>query len=426
MFEAFDVVVVGAGASGIMAAVHASESGARVLVLETRERPARKLLLTGKGRCNLGNSAPREEFLSHFAPDPYFLRQAFSRYFTEDMRQWFSSLGLPTVEERGGRIFPADGKAMSAADVMQRALAASGATLRPSSRVQSITVQGLGFVLSGQGFREKTRDGAGLILACGGASYPDTGSRGDGFEFAARLGHRVRPASPSLVGLLCRVPAGLPGLLLKNVGLSIQQSEDGAWRQVEEGFGELSFMPWGISGPLVLSASRRAVPLLSGAAVLRAVIDLKAALSQEKLEARLQRDFDAAGAGKLAAIMAGLLPKALAPAVLAQAGLDEGAKTSELSAAARRRLCNALKNLSFSIDGHRPLSEAIVTAGGVDTKEVDPRTMESRLVPGLFFCGEVLDVDADTGGFNLQAAFSTGVVAGRSAAEKALASRATS
>lgn len=424
------VIVVGAGAAGLMAAGQAAGSGAHTLLLEKMDRPARKLRITGQGRCNLTNVAPLSDFLDHFGPNGRFLHQAFSRFFVSDLLEFFEELGVPTVTERGGRVFPASEEANDVADALVRWAGRQGVTLRPRSPVERLLVEE-GRVVGVQLSRASLRAGAvgdrpersgfyradAVVVATGGASYPATGSTGDGYRLAASAGHTIVPVRPALVPLETagRVASRLQGLSLRNV--SVRLWVDG--KKVDERFGEMLFTHFGVSGPLILSLSRLAVDALRAGRYVTLSIDLKPALDERKLDARLLRDLEAHGKQQFHTLLKGLLPQKLIPVCADLTGISADKVAHQVTARERERLRTWLKDLRLEVTGYRPFAEAIITAGGVDTRQVDPYTMASRLVEGLYFAGEVLDVDADTGGYNLQAAFSTGWLAGRSAAVSA-------
>ena len=410
----WDTIVVGGGAAGLLAAGEAAQAGARTLLLERMPRPARKLRITGKGRCNVTNVAEVHDFLEHFGKTGNALRQAFARFFSDDIMALFESLGVKLVAERGGRVFPASGKATDVVDALVSWVSRQGVETRSDCRVDSLIIESgriQGVRVGGEVFKAPT-----VILATGGASYPGTGSSGDGYALAESAGHHIVPIRPALVPLEVAEPfvRNLAGLNLRNVCMQVWV--DG--KRSQEHFGELSFMEYGVSGPVVLTASAAIVDALNAKRSVVLSIDLKPALSIEKLEARMLRDFAERGKEPMVSLMRGLLPKPLVRPCLDAVGIKGHRTGSSINTKERKQLQAWLKDLRLTVREARPIREAIVTAGGVDMKEIEPKTMESRLIAGLFVAGELLDVHADTGGYNLQAAFSTGWLAGRSAAEK--------
>ncbi len=408
------VIVVGGGAAGLMAAGQAAEMGAETLLLEKKDRPGRKLRIAGKGRCNLTNVASVSQFVAHFGPNGRFLRQAFHQFFNSDLVAFFEELGIRTVTERGGRVFPASGQAQDVVDALVQWVGDQGVTLRTRSPVERLLVEGervVGVLVSrGAVYRTDA-----VIVATGGASYPATGSTGDGYRLAALVGHTIVSIRPALVPLETAgdVAPRLQGLSLRNVTVGVWVNE----QKQAEAFGEMLFTHFGVSGPIILSLSRQVVDALRLGQRVILSIDLKPALDEGKLDARLLRDLDAHGKRHFRTLLKGLLPSKLIRVCIDLTGIPPDKVAHQITSEERKRLRTWLKGFRLEVTGHRPFTEAIITAGGVDTREVDPRTLASRLVEGLYFAGEVLDVDADTGGYNLQAAFSTGWLAGRSAAQ---------
>jgi predicted Rossmann fold flavoprotein len=402
-----------------MAAGQAALAGAPALLLERMPRLATKLRITGKGRCNLTNTAELDDFLAHFAfPEVeghshLFLRNAFARFFAPDLVAFFQALGVPTVIERGGRVFPESNDAHEVAEALSRFAQGQGVDIWLRSRVVQLEIddggQLRGVVLS-DGRRIATRA---AIVATGGASYPSTGSSGDGYELAKQAGHSIVPVHPALVPLTIAgsEPRRMMGLSLRNV--EVRLLLDGV--EFAREFGEMLFTHYGVSGPIILTLSGPAVQRL-GQGRLEMSVNLKPALSPDKLDARLRRDLDEFGRKSYRNLLKGLLPQKMIDVVVDRTGIPPDKPGHQVTAAERETLRTLLQDFRLEIIGHRPLEEAIVTAGGVDTQEVDPRSMASRLAGGLYFAGEVLNVQADTGGYNLQAAFSTGYVAGRAAA----------
>ena len=405
------VVVIGAGAAGLMAAGQAAMAGARVILLEKMKRPGRKICISGKGRCNITNSAPVAEFIEHFGKNGRFLRQSFARFFSTELIDFFQDNGLPVTLERGGRYFPTSGKAPDILKVFLSWLQDLNVDLRDDCPVKTILIQD-GRITGVSSKRGKINCDS-VILATGGASYPATGSTGDGYTLAEMLGHTIVSIRPALVPLEIRggMPPGLTGLELRNIG--VQLFIDG--KKVRQLFGELHFLKYGVSGPTILTLSGDGVDALQAGKKVTLAVDLKAALSQQKLDARLIRDFEKRYKENFGDVLRGLLPAQLVPLCLEQTAIPVNRLAGETSKKERKKLLNWLKDWRLEVSGHRSFKEAIVTAGGVSLKEVNPKTMESKIIPGLYLAGEVLDLNGNTGGYNLQAAFSTGWLAGRSA-----------
>ena len=411
--QSVDVIVIGAGASGMMAAGRAAEMGARVLLLEKMPRAGLKLGITGKGRCNLTNQGEIQSFLESYSPDGRFLRNCFARFFNQDLMTFFEQKGVPLVVERGGRVFPKSNRALDVVSALMAYLKENKVTLIKDHPVKEIMVQ------SGQVQGVKTLDGTfkarAVILATGGASYPRTGSTGDGYRLARKAGHTIIPIRPYLIPLVIKEPwvVTLQGLSLKNVSATVFVNG----RKGPSEFGEMLFTHFGISGPIILTLSGRVVDILKEGRV-EISINLKPALTPEQLDERLKREFKAHHLKGLQAILKLLLPNSLIPVFWGLVNIPGDKKGNQITAEERLRIRTLLTDLRMTVTGTRPLEEAIITAGGVLLKEVDPKTMESKIIPGLFLCGEVLDIQGKTGGYNLQAAFSTGWVAGESAARK--------
>ncbi len=402
--------------AGLMAAGEAALSGADVLVLEKMHRPARKLCITGKGRCNITNTKELPEFIERFGKTGSFLRQVFSKYFAPDLMEFFERLGCALVVERGGRVFPESGSAPEVAGALLKWAKASGAKIRSSSPVEGLIVRDERVVGVTAGGKEFFADA--VIIATGGASYPDTGSTGDGYYLAKDAGHEIVPIRPALVpletsGVISDALKKAAGLGLKNVGVRVYI--DG--KKKRETFGEMGFTEYGVDGPVINTLSGAIVSALDGGKKVAISIDLKPALDEKKLDARLLRDFAKRNTEPIESVLRGVLPKELVSACMELTEISPEKTPSSITAKERRQIKAWLKELKIEVSGYRPIAEAIVTAGGVNTREVDPRSMESRLVKGLYIVGELLDIQGDTGGYNLQAAFSTGWLAGRSAAE---------
>ena len=457
----YDIIVIGGGAAGMFAAIQAGYAGAKVLLLEPNDRLGKKLRITGKGRCNLTNNCPWQEVLKNVPRNARFLYSALSGFTPEDAITFFESHGCETKTERGNRVFPVTDQSASVLDALKTALRYAGVEIVRARAKEILTVGGgvldapnpsqtgmsessrtLNFTTARiTGVRTDKGDfyAPAVILATGGKSYPATGSTGDGYRLARALGHSIVPPVGSLVPLVedgdcC---ARMQGLALKNVNVRLYEAvgvgvpddpdasaRDGfgasrtpppaipAGKPVFEEFGELLFTHFGLSGPVILSASAHMEP---GKAYVVS-IDLKPALDEEKLDARILRDFAESKNRNFENALSGLYPKTMIPVIVARSGIPGDTRVNSVTKEQRRQLLELTKHFTVEISGLRPVEEAIITSGGVSTKEIDPRTMESRLVPGLYFAGEVIDVDAYTGGFNLQIAWSTAYAAANAAA----------
>jgi predicted Rossmann fold flavoprotein len=410
VIDKYDVIVIGGGASGMMAAGRAAEIGCRVLLLEKMERLGSKLAITGKGRCNITNMEELEAFLAHYGKRGKFLRNCFARFFNRDLVDFFEGLGVATVVERGKRVFPADDDADGIVRCLRKHLDENKVEVRTGFKVDDILVKE-GYVngVNGNGVDVS---GASVIVATGGMSYPKTGSTGDGYRFAMDLGHRVRKPEPSLVPLEIEQVFVhiLQGLGLKNVELSA--FADG--RRFAHLFGEMLFTHFGISGPIVLTMSRDIVKMIEKRKV-TLTINFKPALSKSQLERRILREFSAYGKMRYKNVLKHLLPVRLVQIFTQITDIPADKRVSEINRLERQKIIEFLRAFPLTVKGARPIDEAIVTDGGVALDEIDPLTLHSRFVKGLFFCGEVIDIAGDTGGYNLQAAFSTGFVAGENA-----------
>ena len=408
------VAIIGGGAAGLLAGIAAAQNGAQVTIFEKMRLPGKKIMITGKGRCNITNACEIPEFIKNIPGNGRFLNSALHRFTNDDIVLLLESHGLQTKVERGGRIFPVSDKAKDVVDTLVKIFTEAGGSLQLDTKVIEILAK------DGQVTGVKTISGVypadAVILAAGGASYPGTGSDGGGAKLAAKLGHKIVPLRPSLVPLESDYPYvdDLQGLSLRNVQGTL--TADG--EKIGSEFGEMLFTHFGVSGPIILSLSNLAAKALDEGKEVELHIDLKPALSEEKLDARIQRDFTQYSKKQLANGMKDLLPQRLIPVVCDMAYLDEEKFINQISREERHRLLAALKNFCVPITSTRPLAEAIVTAGGVSVKEINPKTMESKLIRGLHFAGEVMDVDGYTGGYNLQAAFSSGHAAGMAAAEE--------
>ncbi len=409
----FDVIVIGGGAAGMMAAGTAASFGARTCLLEKNEKLGKKLFITGKGRCNVTNAAAISEFMEQIPGDGRFLYSAFSAFNNEDLRAFLSQHGVETKVERGGRVFPESDKSSDVICAFSE-YAHYGELVELNTKVKDLLVQddAIQGVLLSDG---KALSARCVIVATGGMSYPQTGSDGDGYRFAKSAGHKIIPPKPSLVPLetIEPWPRDAMGLSLKNVALT---AKDKSGKTLYAAEGELLFTHFGLSGPLVLSASAHLRDFEKNR--YQITIDLKPALDEKQLDARILRDFFGEINKDFINSLDKLLPKKLIPIIVRLSGINPRKKVNEITKEERTGLVSLLKSLPLTVKKPRPIAEAIITAGGVHTKEISPKTMESRLVSGLYFAGEVLDLDAYTGGYNLQIAFSTGYLAGKSAAER--------
>lgn len=391
-----------------MAAIRAAELGAKVILLEKMPQIGRKLRITGKGRCNLTNTADISEIVKNIPGNGKFLYSALKNFSPVDTVNFFNELGVATKIERGGRIFPVSDDANEVIEALLKKMAILGVEVKNNSPVKEILAENkkiVGVNVGGKIFKADN-----YILATGGASYPATGSSGDGFKFARRLGHTITEILPALVPLEVEEDfiKELQGLSLKNVRVKLLS--DG--KKVAEQFGEMLFTHFGVSGPIILTLSRQAAKLLSEGKFVEIGINLKPALTFEQLDARILRDFDKFKRKTLKNSLTELLPAKIISIVLDRAFLDENKRVDDVTAAERRRLAEILQDLPLTITKTRPIAEAIVTSGGISVKEIEPRTMRSKIVENLFIVGEVADIDGFTGGFNLQASWSMGYAAG--------------
>lgn len=414
------VVVVGGGAAGLMAAGRAGECGAGVLLLEKTPRLGAKLRISGQGRGNITTTCSLDDFVTAFGPAGRFLYGACSRFFREDLVALLRDLGVETVTERGGRVFPASQRAGDVAEALECYARRGGARVQTRQPVRALLADDTRGRVTGVRTDAGVKPAGAVIVAVGGASYPGTGSTGDGVALAEALGHTVIPLRPALVPLETAGPEArqLQGVSLRNVrATALEVTAAGVETPIASEFGEMVFTHFGVSGPIILTMSRvigDALGTGSGTVILS--LDLKPALTPERLDDRLLRDLDRFGKRSYRNLLKGLLPRKLVDVFAARTGIPAERPGHQITALQRARILQELKDLRLTITGTRSLAEAIVTAGGVALDEVDPRTLMSRRVSGLFFAGEVLDLDGPTGGFNLQAAFSTGYVAGQAAA----------
>lgn len=407
------VLIVGGGAAGIFAALSAAHQGAKVTLLEKNSRLSVKLLITGKGRCNLTNIGNIESLIANFPTNGVFLYSAFYQFSNEDLLELLKGLKVETKIERGGRVFPVSDKAKDVVNALVNYLKMLKVNIQLNTVVKGLKIENnkiVGVFID----QSKLVKADAVIVCTGGLSYPRTGSTGDGFNWAKSAGHVVTRLFPSLVPLEVQEQwvKDLSGLTLKNVKVTVYQKDE----KIAEKFGEMLFTHFGVSGPIILSLSRWIVPLLSGNKKIKLEIDLKPALNLEKLDERVKRDFQKYANRQLKNSLHDLLPKALILPIIKLSNIPIDKQCNQITKAERLNIVELLKHLPVTIVKPRSFDEAIVTSGGVNVKEINPSTMESKLIKGLYFAGEVIDIDAYTGGYNLQAAFSTGYVAGQAAA----------
>ena len=413
-----NIVIIGGGAAGMMASIAAAENGHEVHVLEKNEKLGKKLFITGKGRCNVTNNCDVETLLKNVVSNPKFLYSAFYGFSSQDMMAFLQAAGLPLKTERGNRVFPVSDKSSDVLRTLEQEMKRRNVHIHLNCPVKSIQHESGGSWTvivrkDGQPFHLPADA---VIVATGGLSYKATGSTGDGYAFAKEAGHKITETMPSLVPLTVSEPwcSRLMGLSLKNVKIRLSSGK----KLLYEDFGEMLFTHYGVSGPLILSGSAYVMAALSRNKPVTLSVDLKPALSDKQLDARILRDFDSVKNRHFANSLSALLPAKLIPVIIELSGIDGTKQVNEVSREERAALVSLLKDLRMTISGARDYSEAVITRGGVSVKEVNPSTMESRLVKGLYFAGEVLDVDALTGGFNLQIAWSTAWAAGTAAGER--------
>ena len=409
--EKASVIVVGGGPAGMMAATVAARNGAEVILFEKNDRLGKKLRITGKGRCNVTNDCDKNEFMQNVATNSKFLFAAISRFSTSDTKDFFEECGVALKVERGKRVFPVSDKAQDIVDAMKNACIDAGVRII-YKKVDSLLIEDkkiLGVVVDGEKY------GANSVIVCtGGASYPRTGSTGDGYRFAKKAGHSIAEIKPSLVPLVAqgKLCSHLQGLSLKNVSLKIKDKSLN--KVIFEDFGEMMFTHFGLTGPMVLSASAHLSDIESGKYVV--CIDMKPALDHKTLDSRILADFSESINKDFINSLDALLPQKMIPVIVGLSGIDARKKVNSITKEERENLVALIKNIEIPLVGFRPIDEAIVTKGGICVNEVSPKTMESKIISGMYFAGEVLDLDAYTGGFNLQIAFSSATLAGENAA----------
>lgn len=408
------VIVIGGGAAGMMAACMAAVEGAHVTLLEKNEKTGKKIYITGKGRCNLTNACQREEFLENVITNPKFLYSAFAQLDNQAVMNFFEKAGCRLKTERGDRVFPVSDHSSDVIAALNGELKKNRVQVMLHTEVSELLLEegSIKGVLLSDG---KKLHADAVIIATGGRSYESTGSTGDGYRFAKQAGHTIKDLRPSLVPFVVKEEwcKKLQGLSMKNVAVTLKKEK----KKIYEGFGEMLFTHFGVSGPLILSASSFYTAKYNGQEALL-TIDLKPAMDREQLDKRILRDFEENAGKQFKNALDKLLPAKLIPVMVELSGIDPHKKTNEVTKKERSRLLELFKELKLTVNGCRGYGEAIITGGGVNVKEIDPKTMGSRLVNGLYFAGEVMDVDALTGGFNLQIAWSTGALAGKSAGEK--------
>ena len=405
------VLVIGAGPAGMMAAGRAALSGSKVIIIDKNKKPGKKLLITGKGRCNITDFCDTKTFIDSVPTNGKFLYSAINSFTTYDTIDFFENLGLAIKVERGNRVFPKSDKSHDVLSAMLKFINESGCTFI-NDKVQKLIIKDkkvIGAKL--ESGKEILADA--IVVACGGLSYPMTGSSGDGYKFARQAGHTIIDPKPSLVPIISNSfwRRDLQGLSLKNVAISVLDNDSG--NIIYKDFGEMLFTHFGLSGPIILSASSHMRNIRSQKYSI--LIDLKPALNFEKLDLRIQRDFLKYQNKDLSNALHDLLPRKLIPVIIKLLNIDSKTKCNQITKEERHRLCDLLKGFKVIVDDFRPIDEAIITSGGVKTSEINPKTMESKIIKNLYFAGEVIDVDAYTGGFNLQIAYSTGFLAGNSA-----------
>ncbi len=403
----YEIIIIGAGPAGLMAAGICANKGKKVLVLDKNDKAARKLRITGKGRCNLTNNCSPDEFIASAITNGKFLFSAAHSFTARDTMDFFEKLGVPLKTERGNRVFPVSDNANDIADALiNYVLLNKGKIIK--STVKDVEKQDDDFIVK---TNDKIYSAKKLLIASGGASYTATGSTGDGYKFAKKFGHSIKPLRPSLIALVSKDEfcSEMQGLSLKNSSIKVMDNHKN--KIIYKDFGELLFTHFGISGPLILSASSHMKNMEEGR--YSVFIDLKPALDEKTLDLRILRDFDENSNKNFENSLSKLLPKSMIEVMIKLSGIDPKKKCNEISKTERKSFLSLLKNLKVDIDGFRPINEAIITSGGVNVREINPKTMSSKLVEGLYFAGEVIDVDAYTGGFNLQIAFSTAYLAAK-------------
>lgn len=413
-------IVIGGGPAGMIAAVTTAEQGNSVTILEKMEDLGKKLLITGKGRCNITNSAEMEDFMKNIPENAKFLYSSFNQYTNQDIINFLNKQGVATKVERGGRVFPVSDRAEDVLNAFKRKLKELNVEIKTNFEVTQILTEGstaIGIEGKYKGKTERMLANK-VILTTGGKSYPVTGSTGDGYKITEKLGHTITPLKPSLVPLICeedskKICQDMQGLSLRNVAIKVKHEN----KIIYEDFGEMLFTHYGLSGPIILSASAiliryKNIEKLLKSNKIKIFIDLKPALGEEKLDNRILRDFEELRNKQFKNSLEKLLPRKMINTIIEIIGINPEKRINEITKEERKKLVKILKNFELNINGFRKIEEAIITKGGINVKEINPRTMESKIIKGLYFAGEIIDLDAFTGGFNLQIAWSTGYVAG--------------
>ena len=413
-------IVIGGGPAGMIAAVTTAEQGNSVTILEKMEDLGKKLLITGKGRCNITNSAEMEDFMKNIPENAKFLYSSFNQYTNQDIINFLNKQGVATKVERGGRVFPVSDRAEDVLNAFKRKLKELNVEIKTNFEVTQILTEGstaIGIEGKYKGKTERMLANK-VILTTGGKSYPVTGSTGDGYKITEKLGHTITPLKPSLVPLICeedskKICQDMQGLSLRNVAIKVKHEN----KIIYEDFGEMLFTHYGLSGPIILSASAiliryKNIEKLLKSNKIKIFIDLKPALDEEKLDNRILRDFEELKNKQFKNSLEKLLPRKMINTIIEIIGINPEKRINEITKEERKKLVKILKNFELNINGFRKIEEAIITKGGINVKEINPRTMESKIIKGLYFAGEIIDLDAFTGGFNLQIAWSTGYVAG--------------
>jgi len=416
----YDIIIIGAGPSGLIAAIECYSPSKKILILEKMNEPALKLLLTGKGRCNITNNADLKDFISHFGKNGRFLKFAFSEFFNTDLIKYYEKLGIQFKLERGGRYFPKNDNAKEIVSALLNSVKSRNIPLYANTEVTGIaklTDKKFTIIINNKKLRDNENSRSTIVetekivLATGGKSYPKTGSSGAGYKFASQLGHTITPLSPSLVPIETKGDTAkkLQGLSLKNVIVNVWCKN----KKIDEQFGEMLFTGFGVSGPIILALSNTVVNLINNKQKVFISIDLKPALDHKRVDQRILREINDHGKQSFKNLLKKLLPRKLIPVFAEKTKILEEKQLNQINSEERKKVKMLLKDFQLEVTGYRSFDHAVVTSGGISIKEINPQTMESKLVKGLYFAGEIIDINADTGGFNLQAAFSTGWIAGR-------------